>query len=96
MLGEQCYQARQWSPTRFVYIREAYITVNPDLCVQVRRLSGLQDMKNTQLSRLTDETGKTLQRTVDRKRGPGLCRSEWSGEKVVEIHPEDTAKAAAE
>jgi len=49
-------------------------------------------MKNTQLSRLTDETGKALQHAVDRKRGPGLYRGEWSGENAVEIHPEGTAK----
>ena len=96
MLGEQCYQARQWSPTRFVYIREAYIIVNPDLCVQVRRLSGLQDMKNSQLSRSADETGKALQHAIDRKRGPGLYRGEWSGENAVEIHLDGTTKVAVE
>lgn len=53
-------------------------------------------MKNTQLCRPMDETGKTLQRAVDRRRGPGLCRSEWSGENAVEIHPEAIAKTVVE
>ncbi len=39
---------------------------------------------------------RAVDKATDRKRKLGQYWVEWNGEKVVEIHPEDTTRTAAE
>lgn len=55
-------------------------------------------MSKTELSQWADHGLEALQRAVDkaldRKRRLGQYWVEWDGEKVVEVHPDETKTAA--